>query len=170
MYDENDAEDARLIARGEFERLLAKYLPAIRQRCRARLGADAEDATQDVLLHLFRDLRSGRRYRHPFRVIVHMRTTWTIREYLQSQGRRPPYVPIDRLDLPGSRGIEVDDHRYLRQVLDQLPPGERRAVELVWICGMGIDEAAEMCDMTRNALDQALHRARRRLRGIIDDG
>jgi hypothetical protein len=59
MDDGRDAEDARLLDRGDHARLLAKYEPVIVGRCVAALrgSLDAEDVAQDVKTRLWREFK-----------------------------------------------------------------------------------------------------------------
>jgi DNA-directed RNA polymerase specialized sigma24 family protein len=81
MPDARDAEDSRLLAEQDFARLLATYYHVVLERCRLRLpDADAREVAQMVMLRLLTELRGGKRYPVPFRVVVHQVTTWKIKE------------------------------------------------------------------------------------------
>jgi hypothetical protein len=72
MHDARDAEDKRLLEAGEYERLLENYVYLVREwtlvRLRDREAAD--EVSQRVFLRLLRELRAGKRYVVPFRVVV----------------------------------------------------------------------------------------------------
>lgn len=161
-----DLEDARLIETGEHDRLLAKYIPAIERRVRMDLrGPDAEDVVSQVVLHLWTELRRGKRFKAPFRVVAVKRAGWMVAEYLR--GKR--LVPVgdeewDERVYPD----ELDDWQYVRSVLDDLPARDREVFELSVYGGLSPNEVASRLGITRNAVDQAMHRAREKLRALID--
>lgn len=86
MHDARDAEDTRLLEAGEHGLLLDGYAGVILDRCRLKLrGSDAaEDVAQEVALRLVAELKRGRRYRVPFRVVVHNVIDWKVKEHFQS--------------------------------------------------------------------------------------
>ena len=169
MDDARDAADARLLADGEHARLLARWEPVIVQRCVAGLRghSDAEDVAQDVKLRLWRELQAGKRYEGiPYRVIVHQVITWTVKDYFS--GRRTD-LPLPDGWEPAAAGNPYD-LVTVRSVLSELPGKTRLVCELRYLEGFEIEEIASRLGMTRNAVDQALHRAHRKLRPVLTDG
>jgi hypothetical protein len=59
-----------------------------------RAGAAGRDVAHDVIERLLAELRRGKRYPVPYRVVVHMVTGWTLKEHFQG-------LPTD---TPGSGG------------------------------------------------------------------
>jgi RNA polymerase sigma factor (sigma-70 family) len=53
-------------------------------------------------------------------------------------------------------------------LLAQLPPRDREVFELTVYGGLTPEQIAERLGITRNAVDQALFRARKHLRRLID--
>lgn len=86
MHDARDAEDTRLLEAGEFRLLIDGYTGVIYDRCRLKLrGSDAtEDVAHEVVLRLLAELKRGRRYRVPFRVVVHNVIDWKAKEHFQA--------------------------------------------------------------------------------------
>jgi len=173
MSHDGDGDDARLLACGEHARLLAKYEPTIIGRCIAELRGhlDADDVAQDAKVRLWSELRKGRTYSVPFRVVVHNVIRWTLKDYY---ARRPTHVPLaddwDPAD-PGDGLDELLDRDAVLSVLDELDEGKTRQVmELRYLDRLEIDEIAEQLGMTRNAVDQALHRGHRKLRETLTGG
>ena len=60
-----------------------------------------------------------------------------------------------------------EDDEALADLFAELPEGSRRVLELRYREGLEIDEIAERLGMTRNAVDQALHRGHSKLRERI---
>lgn len=171
--DERDRRDADLIARGDLAALLATYRPdLVRVALLRRLTPeDAQDVVQRTLLHVWRELVAGRVHSVPFRVVVHMRLRWVLRDHWAARDREN-----ERVGSLECRDVPVDDPALgdaetgldFARLLAVLTERQRRLVELVYVAGMGIAEAARELGMTRNAADQALHRARRQLREAWD--
>lgn len=167
MHDEWDAADRRLLEAGELEELLARYVETIQGRCAARVWnhADAEDVAQRVLYRLWNELKACRTYPVPFRVVVHKVIGWTIRAYLSEQAKLP--LPDEREEPVDGEFDEVDGRLDLERLFGQLTGREREIFTGRYLQGREIEEIAAELDMTRNAVDQALHRGHRKLRELI---
>lgn len=161
-----DAEDARLLESGDHQALWAHYLGVVLDRCRARLPAhDADDVAANVALRILEELARGRRYNHPFRVIVHMVTTWKIKEHFAPA--RWTAVELDeRLasDDP-LRGLEddLDFETDLERLLEGLAPREHEVAVLRIVEDLAPEAIAARLGITRNNVDQAWNRAKRKL-------
>ena len=167
MHDARDADDARLLASGEHARLLARYEPVIVARCVAALrgSLDAEDVAQDVKLRLWKELSRGKRYPVPFRVVVHQVIRWTIREHFEGKDTHAP-LP-DGWEQSTEDPADLLERDAVERALAALPGKTRRVLELRYLEGLGHCEIAERLGMTRNAVDQALHRGHRKLRETL---
>lgn len=164
-----DDADARHLADGEIAWLLARYEPAVRARCIARLRGDAaaEDVAQNVMLRLLTEFHRGRRWEGvPFRVVVHQVTGWTLADHFAG---RPTDAPLPEGWEPGGEDPALA-RVGLRELFAPLPDGARRVCELRYLLGLEIEEIAARLGMTRNAVDQSLHRAHARLRDLVTDG
>jgi DNA-directed RNA polymerase specialized sigma24 family protein len=154
-------DDEALLASGEHARLLARYETIVVQRCVARLRGhpDAEDVAQDVKLRLWRELQAGKTYRVPYRVVVHKVVEWTLKDHWSG---RDTTVPLPEGWEPGSEDDPVGP-MIVREMLAELPPRERE-VWTLFLDGHAPDQIAELLAITRNNVDQALHRGRLKLR------
>src|SRR6266568_3941277 len=106
-----DGEDARLVEAGDHAALLAAYYPTILLRLRTRrLPFDeAEEVRQRVVEHLLRELRGGKKFTVPFRVIVHQRTTWTLLDYYKERQHQPgEFIDEQAVDSPGLERVEAN--------------------------------------------------------------
>src|SRR5438034_7078883 len=83
MHDARDAEDKRLLEAGEYARLVESYYGVIVKRCQARTKSDGDafDVAADVVIRLLGELKSGKRYGVPFRVVVHKLIGWKLAEH-----------------------------------------------------------------------------------------
>jgi RNA polymerase sigma factor (sigma-70 family) len=137
-------------------------------RCRARVWneQDAQDVAQRVLLRLWKELTSGKRYRVPFRAAVHQVIGWTIKEH--SAATREPDT-LDDSDTPTGGGLaELEERLTLERLFEALTEKEQRIFVLRYLEGIDISEIAAREGVTRNAVDQALHRGHMKLRGLAD--
>lgn len=162
-----DQDDARLLEQGDYARLLERYRPLIRRRVGMHLrGADAEDATSQVVLHLYAELTRGKRYDAPFRAVVLQRARWVATELIG--GRKD--IPVDDHESwhHGTGPLEADDWGYVRSLLDRLARRDREVFELAVYGGLSPTEIGERLGIDRNSVDQAMHRARKALRTLID--
>lgn len=170
LHDAQDAEDRRLLEAGEVDALVEAYWGVIVRRCTLRLGADAgADAAAEVVLRLLRELRAGKTYSAvPFRVVVHKVIEWKVLEHLSGG---PDELPLADWDAPveGAQS-EVDDRSAFDWLLHELTATERRVVELRWWYGRSPQQIADALGMTRNAVDQRLHHAHRRIRTRLEGG
>jgi RNA polymerase sigma-70 factor (ECF subfamily) len=161
-------DDAELLASGDHVRLLARYEPVIVARCVAALrgSLDAEDVAQDVKLRLWRELRAGKRYPVPFRVVVHKVVDWTLREHWAGRDTALP--------LPEGWEPSVEDDPLgplvVQELLEELPAREREVWELLVREGLGHEQIAVRLGIERNNVDQALARGRRKLREKLAGG
>jgi len=171
MSDARDAEDTRLLEAGEHARLLATYFDVIRGRCAAKCKSrdDGEECASRVYMRLLGELKAGKRYRVPFRVVVHMVVNWTVKGFYRRS-------PVQEVSLEAVEGAPADGDLYAaieaeldgHALLEGLPPRERQVAVLRWLRGLEIEDVARELGIERNAVDQALHRARRRLRGMME--
>ena len=171
MRDARDAEDAFLLESGDHAALIAAYHDVVLDRCRIRVRSDAwYDVAQNVFERLYKELAQGKRYSMPYRVVVHQVITWKIQEHFQ---KLPPESPLaDDWELADANNPyrPLEDAQALDDLFAELPDGSRRVLGLRYQDGLEIDEIAERLGLTRNAVDQALHRGHAKLRECIRAG
>lgn len=171
---ERDPVDARLIEEGRFDELVAAYFYVIRQRCAARVRnpADADDVAQGVVVRLLHQLNRGKGFSAPFRVVVHMRIGWEIKDYFARQKRdQQRTVALEDVDEPWAEddsNLAILDRDEVQRLLAQLPHADREILERVYIDAVPIAQAAEQLGISRNAADARLFRARQKLREVVD--
>jgi len=173
MSDDRDPLDARLVAEGDLGTLFAAYYPVVLNRLRLRLrnDGDAYEVAQRVFERLCRELMGGKAYPVPFRVVVHKAADWTYKAFLAERHREQgDPLPDEIAGGPDGGIIEVEERAWMESLFRRLPDRERQVMTLVHLDGLTIEETARRLAIERNAVDQALHRARRRLRELMDDG
>jgi RNA polymerase sigma-70 factor, ECF subfamily len=164
MHDARDVEDKRLLEAGDHKLLLAGYFHAVRELCFLRLRdrEAADEAAQVVFLRLFRELKAGKTYSMPFRVVVWKIVEWTVRGFYP--GAKQDATLPDDWDAAAAEeyeGVE-DDYDFGRLVAD-LPDRQREVLDLIHRQGLSHEQTAERLGITRNAVDQALHNGHRKL-------
>jgi RNA polymerase sigma factor (sigma-70 family) len=171
MRDERDAEDARLLENGDIAGLLAVYRDIIVGRCIAQLRGDeaAYDVAQNVMLRLLTEFRRGKRYPVPYRVVVHQVIDWTLKEHFQEQDTAVP-LPEGWEPAVEDSSEAVLSRYYLGDLFASLPQRTRKVLELRYLVGLEIDQIAERLGLTRNAVDQALHRGHAKLQEGLAHG
>jgi RNA polymerase sigma factor (sigma-70 family) len=170
MTDARDAEDAYLLQIGDQAALIAAWYPVVVQRCLVRAGVAGWDVAHDVVERLLGELQRGKTYRVPYRVVVHMVIGWTLKEHFQGL---PTDVPLpDGWDHADA----ADDFAAFEQAFDlerlfaELPVGDQAVCRLRYLEGLEIEQIASRLGKERNAIDQSLYRAHKRLRELAGAG
>jgi RNA polymerase sigma-70 factor (ECF subfamily) len=163
--------------RAAYAELLGALVPLLRRvlgRQRPYLSADdVEDLVQDILLavHGARATYDAARPFLPWLMaIAHNRAVDAVRRHSRRSARE---VAVD--EYPET--FEVAETNYaedaygdpvaLRQAIDGLPEGQRRAIELLKLHEMSLKEASAVSGMSIGSLKVATHRATRSLRFAI---
>jgi RNA polymerase sigma-70 factor (ECF subfamily) len=148
----------------------------IRRRQRFAQPQDVEDLVQDVLLSLHA-VRATYDSSRPFlpwlMAIAHNRIVDGIRRQVR---RRANEVTVDELpetfpeDATNRSNEGYGDAEALRQAMQQLPRGQRTAIELVKMREMSLKEASAASGMSVAALKVAVHRGIGALRRAMNAG
>ena len=131
---------------------------------------DAEDhallvaVAHAVVERLLGELRRGRVDAVPFRVVVHNVVRWKLAEHFGA--RRHDGLDEEPVASDDPCG-EMEEGISLEQILRDLPHREREVLEMRYLDGCEIADIARALGTTRNAVDQALFRGRRRLRELL---
>jgi len=158
-----------------FDAIVSEYQPRVTGLAYRLLGwtADVEDVVQEVFLAVYRHL--GR-----FRGESSMKT-WitTITVNKCRSWRRKQLLKLKLLQQAGEKPVAVAaaDERMMdqetlgqvREALLGLPGRYREVVVLHYLESMGIAEIAEVLNLTRNAVDVRLSRARAQLKAKLAD-
>jgi RNA polymerase sigma factor (sigma-70 family) len=170
MHGARDAEDALLLDQGDHATLLAAYADVVVQRCLVGTRSeDGYDVAQDVFVRLVAELSRGKGYDVPYRVVVHRVVDWTLKDHFAGRSTDVPlpdgWEPVD----PSDPYAEVDESD-LDTLWADLADGDRDVLDLRYMRGLDVTEIADRLGKTRNAVDQALHRAHTKLRERIGHG
>ena len=146
----------------------ASYYETIILRCRVRCRRedDALECAQAVAVRLLSELKRGRRYSVPFRVVVHKVIEWTTKGFYQRRGPIPGELPDD-VFAPENAYDDVESRYDLERALATLAEGDGEVARMRFLEGIEIAEIAERLQKPRNAVDQALHRSRKKLQELL---
>src|SRR5215218_3425743 len=159
-----DTLDKRLVEAGDHQQLLADYFPAVRERCFLwlRHQDEANEAAQQVFERLLKELRSGKTYRVPFRIVVWNVTEWTLRGF--HRGAKHDASLPEGSEPPAPDEAAAWEERYdLELLLAELPEGQREVARHRYLDGLEPGEIAGKLGIDRNAVYQRLFNAHRTL-------
>jgi RNA polymerase sigma-70 factor (ECF subfamily) len=173
--------DQALVARVQrgdktaFDLLVRKYQHKVAKLVSryVRDRAEAEDVTQEAFIRAYRAIGSFRGdsafYTWLYRIAVN-----TAKNYLESQGRRPPGSDVEiegaeqlhgadglRENATPERHLLTDEiARTVRQAIEALPDDLRQAITLREIEGLSYEEIAEVMDCPIGTVRSRIFRAR----------
>ena len=158
-----------------FDLLVRKYQHKIAKLISryVRDRREVEDVTQEALIKAYRAI-GGFRGESAFYTWLYRIAVNTAKNYLESQGRRPPGsdVEIEGAELiesgEGLRDQATPERQMLtneiattvHRVLEHLPPDLRTAITLREIDGMSYEEIAEVMDCPIGTVRSRIFRAR----------
>ena len=130
----------------------------------------AEDATQDVFVAAYRKLSTFDPTRARFSTWLFTIARNKAINMLRGAKRE---IPVDLRDMPlvDNRSNQVRDSEFFEQMdkaLDQLPPQQKRAFVLAEFEQLPYEEIAQIECVSIGTVKSRIHRAKRRLRHILD--
>lgn len=164
--------------RAAYRALLAAATPIVRAQARRWAGAhgDVEDVVQDVLLRMH-EIRHTYDPTRPFTPWLLAVARYRVIDAMRRRGRtigRETHLDTADETFAAATAYSLSefagDGPALRRAIAALPPGQRRAVELVKLQERTLKDAAVMSGQSVVSLKVAVHRAinalRRRLTGV----
>jgi len=154
---------------GAWAALVGRHLPAV-TRCAAYMLGDpteAEDVAQDTFLRLHRKLSSWEGGEDGLSSWLHR-----VAVNLSIDRHRAPARPVALANIgdvaePAGLDGPLDRKRHIEAALADLPERQRAALVLVHYQGLSGCEAAAALDVSVEALESLLARARRTLRNTL---
>lgn len=153
--------------RHAFADLYDQFAPLVRSVAYDTTGClqDAEDLSQEVFLHAYRNLRQLRdTARFPGWLMTIARRTCT------SWGRmrhRRPEVGVEEIETPITAPDPNDDEiQHMLSAIRQLPPKERMALHLFYLAEQPAELAREALGLSNAGFYKVLERARRRVAAL----
>jgi RNA polymerase sigma-70 factor, ECF subfamily len=157
--------------------LLAEMLPLLRRvvERRWRLLGDGQDGGEDVVQDILLTLHRVRHTYDPARpflpwlmAIVRHRLVDAARRHGRRGARETSIDVVDETFLAvEANTFSERDADIVRRAVAGLPPGQRRAVELVKLGGLSLAEASTKSGISVGALKVAVHRAVKTLKGML---
>ena len=162
---------------GAYGTLLRQVAPllrdAVRRRFRFLQSSDVEDLVQDILL----SLHTARATYDPARpflpwlmAIARFRMADGARRYARRAANEVVSAHIPETFAADGANMPIDDYgdaQALAQAVAELPGGQRRAIELLKLREMSLNEAAAVTGTSTGALKVAVHRAMGALRKAL---
>ena len=154
---------------------MTPYLRVLAARC-FKDGGDIEDAVQDVLLTVHAVRRTydpGRPFGPWLVAIAKRRIIDRLRSHTRARSREVEFAPEhetfleDQTNLPSSFDNIPADEKALHAAIDELPPDQRQAINMLKLKEMSLKEAAEASGRSVAALKVATHRAIKSLRKML---
>lgn len=170
-----DAGLVAAIARGDeaaARTLVDRHLPRIMNLARRVLGnqADAEEVAQDVFLRVWKTAKAWKPGKAKFETWMHrvaLNLCYDrIRKKREVTGKDIP-DPIDEGPGPGKALHQKQVAARVDEALQSLPERQRVAITLCHHQGYTNIEAAEMMDVSVEAVESLLARGRRQLRVLL---
>jgi RNA polymerase sigma-70 factor (ECF subfamily) len=158
-----------------FDRHASAAFSLAYRMCGRRVAA--EDIVQEAFLSLWRsgsgyDARRGS-VRSWVLSVVHNRAIDAMRRTGSKAGRDVPDEGItERLPAPDATDAEVvrrDDARQVRTALDELPPDQRRVIELAYFGGFTHTEIAEMLDLPPGTVKGRMRLGLNKMRYVLGE-
>jgi RNA polymerase sigma-70 factor (ECF subfamily) len=161
--------------RDAFDQIVSLHGPRVTRLAYRLLGwqgAQVEDVVQDVFLAA---LENGHKFRGDNglsqwltaitlnRCRSHIRRRVLTLKWLRS---RPPDEPIDAAADAGS--LRDETSAKVRSAVRTLPPRDREVVVLYYLEDRSTSQISQILGASENAIDVRLHRARKRLREILE--
>lgn len=172
-----DAEWSALMAAAQggdrvaYERLLRGCTPLVRRVVRHQgvAAGHVDDVAQEVLLTVHRARQTydpARSFSAWLCAIARHRAIDALRRHGR-QDRREVHAPLDYENHPApdtERQGEAGQARWLLSAVEDLPDGQREAIEALALRQLSLDEASALTGRSKGALKVNMHRALKTLR------
>ncbi|MFA5162358.1 MAG: RNA polymerase sigma factor [Elusimicrobiales bacterium] len=160
MPGENEIIRDILDGRGDFAGLVREHQRAVYAFCLSFLRSpeDAEDAVQDVFVKAYRNLGRFRFESSFFTWLRRIAYCRCIDGLKQRAKRREEAMERDFAEPPASRGS--GDGEMIENALAALPEDYRAVLVMREGCGMSYEEIAQAMDISADAVDAKIRRAR----------
>ena len=137
--------------------LVDELMPYVGRICGAIARDRGEDATQEALIAILRNLHQ---LEHPEALRSWARRIAAREAVRAARGRGSDGQPPEELAAPGGATLGVE----IRDQLDRMAPEQRAVIVLRDLEGLSEEEAARVLDVAPGTVKSRLHRARARFR------
>lgn len=169
----SNCEDICLIAKfldgskSAFEELFHKHQRKLFSVCRHFLGSsvEAEDATQDTFLSIYRGLKYFKG-ESSFRTWAYQITARTCMTRMH-RIKRHNELSAELIEHPSARGNQSIDHIVVQDAISKLPDHYRAVLILRYYEQLSTEETAEALGCSIGQIKMRLHRSRNALKDIL---
>ncbi len=159
-----------------FEKLVRLFEAQVYQTCERylRSPAEAEEATQDVFMRVFRNIKKFKGASSfktwLFRIVANTCAT-RYRSMRRMRERHEAYVEAAKLSTPEGESFSDRDLEGgpITEALYALAPPDREVLILRHFSELNLNEIAEALQLSLSAAKMRLYRAERRLKNAIGD-
>ncbi len=178
-----DDGDRRAIAetlRGNpdaFRSIVERYDGLVYRLAKSYLGnrEEAEEASQEIFLRIFRFLHSYRLEKAFLPWLYTVSTNHLRTRYVRMRRREERIVSANG-DMPEAEGTDTpaviveksEAKEALRQAMGSLPSGIQDVITLYYMEGMSVSQISSILGIGTENVKSRLHRGRRKLREILD--
>lgn len=140
-----------------------------------RSPENAEDAVQEIFARVFNSLggfQLDRRFK-PWLVSIalnHLKTTGAKFHRFTRLQEKIRRQPPPKLEDPEETVFAEERRHAVREVIQRLPANLRIVVILYYLEEMKVEDISEVLQIGRENVKSRLHRARRKLRGMLENG
>jgi len=156
-----------------YETLLRGLASAARAMAYRQLPADrVDDGVQNVLVAVHRARHTydpGRPFAPWFRALARHRLTDTWRRVQRTTRRESGRTDVAALGRANDPAPDADDRAVVRAAVAELPPRQRRVVELLKLEQRSVKEVAGILGMSESAVKVTAHRAYKVLRRTLGE-
>lgn len=160
-----------------FSLLYRRYAGKIYSKCLSLLKDEtqAQDATQEIFMKIFTNL-SRFRERSKFSTWVYSITYNYCIDFLRRRKKMKAIFSDEMEKAPDVPDQEISDKilleleiEKLKQVLDNIPPGDQAILLMKYQDQMSIKEIADSLDITDSAVKMRLKRAKAKAQGVKNE-
>lgn len=154
---------------GAWAALVHRHLPAVTRCAGYMLGddAEAEDVAQETFLRLHRKLADWEGGEDGLSSWLHRVAVNLSIDRHRAPARPAALAEVEEVSTPAGLDGPLDRKRHVTAALADLPDRQRAALVLVHYQGLSGREAATALDISVEALESLLSRARRTLRTVL---
>ena len=158
-----------------FETVVAIHRPRITRLVYRLLGwpADVDDMVQEVFLAALSKCRKfrGESALATWLTVIALNKCRTHRRGLLSRWRtlrRASHRPVQLQSAADAAAMQDDTLAQVRDTIKKLPARDREVIVLHYLEDRGVIEMAELLGIKNNAVEVRLHRARQRLKKLLE--
>jgi RNA polymerase sigma-70 factor, ECF subfamily len=155
-----------------WDQIVSEYGPMMVRLVRRILGPgpDAEDVVQEVFLEAFH-VQQKQEVDNWAGLLCKV-AAWRALDQLRRRRPSEPLLAAERTDTAGGpheTAVARELAQRLREAIGQLPDGQATAFSLRYFDGLSYDQIAQVLGIRSSAVGMALHKARAKLRTLLND-